>query len=126
MTKVLLLSLVLLASAGCACAETPSRQFLDHPPVVRSAPGHKSALDGFQFDGVLADAALKASGWTRRHWLDLYPVNAKEYWRAWDCKDRKCDAPYYKNIRAKAALIPRTDKDPAPATDTEPASAARH
>jgi hypothetical protein len=120
MTKVLLLSLGVLCAAGSAFAATPSRHFLNYPPVVRSAPGQKSGLDGFQFDGVLADAALKASGWTRRHWIELYPVDAKEYWRAWDCKDRKCDAPYYRNIRAKAALIPRTEKDPAPAPDTAP------
>ena len=77
----------------------------------------KSALDGLQFDGVMSDAILKDAGQTRRQWLEATPVQAKEYWRAWDCKGKPCDSKWQANIRAKAALITRTDKDP-PMSDT--------
>ncbi len=79
---------------------------------VTAAP--KSALDGFQFDGVAADAVLKDAHQTRRQWMEATPVQAKEYWRAWDCKGKPCDSKWQANIRAKAALIPRTEKDPPP------------
>ncbi len=72
----------------------------------------KSALDHLQFDGVVDDDALKGGGQTRRQWLDQNPAPAKEYWRAWDCKGKPCDSKWQANIRAKAALIQRTDKDP--------------
>ena len=78
------------------------------------AHAQKSALDGFQFDIVLSDAVLKDNHTTRRQWLDSTPVPAREYWQAWDCKGKPCDSKWFANIRAKAALIPRTDKDPPP------------
>ena len=82
-----------------------------------ASAGPKSALDHFQFDGVMADDALKDSGWTRRHWIEQYPVQAKEYWRAWDCKGKPCDSTWQAQIRAKAKLIARTPKDPSPASN---------
>ena len=85
--------------------------------VAQSVP--KSALDGLQLDGVDSDAALKVAGWTRRRWLDTtMRSQVKEYWRAWDCKGKPCDSKWQANIRAKAALVARTDKDPKPLADT--------
>jgi len=87
------------------------------PCAAQSVP--KSALDGLQLDGVDSDAALKTAGWTRQRWLETSPASqVKEYWRAWDCKGKPCDSKWQANIRAKAALIPRTDKDPKPSADT--------
>lgn len=82
---------------------------------IAPASAQKSALDGYQFDGVSSDAELKVEGQTRRHWLDNHPVQAKEYWAAWDCKGKPCDTKWYANIRAKAALVKRTHRDPKPA-----------
>ncbi len=89
--------------------------------VAQPAPviAQKSALDGHQFDGVTSDAALRTAGRTRRDWLDKHPVEAREYWAAWDCKGKPCDSSWYANIRAKAALIKRTDEDPRPRSQTD-------
>ncbi len=86
--------------------------FLGMPAISHATP--KSALDGLQFDGVASDAVLKTANRTRRQWLDSLPVQAREYWRAWDCKGKPCDSKWQADIRAKAALISRTDKDPPP------------
>ncbi len=83
---------------------------------AQSAP--RSALDGFQFDGVLSDAILKDQHLTRRAWLNENPLGARQYWSAWDCKGKPCDSKWQANIRDKAALIQRTDKDPKPAADS--------
>ncbi len=91
---------------------------ISNPGTARILP--RSALDGFQFDGVLSDAALKTAGWTRWHWLEVYHMNAPEYWRAWDCKDKPCDSKWQANIRAKAVLIPRIYKDPPPSDTSLP------
>ena len=91
-----------------------------------SAPaiaGPKSALDGIQFDGVSTDRELKVEGHTRRQWLEQHPIEAKDYWKAWDCKGKPCDSKWNANIRAGAALIKRTDKDPKLQAD---ASATSH
>lgn len=77
----------------------------------------KSALDGYQFDGVSSDGELKIEGHTRREWLGQHPVEARDYWKAWDCKGKPCDSKWNAKIRAKAALIERTDKDPKPRAD---------
>lgn len=106
--KPYLLALLLAASA----ASTPG-----------PAQAQKSALDGHQFDGVISDKALKTAGRTRREWLDRQPAEAREYWAAWDCKDKPCDSKWYANIRAKAALIRRSSKDPKPAATVPPANA---
>ncbi len=74
--------------------------------------GPKSRLDNMQFDGVSSDGELKTEGHTRRQWLQQNPVQAKEYWKAWDCKGKPCDSQWNANIRKKAAQITRTDKDP--------------
>lgn len=92
-------------------------------PFAHAAGKPKSALDGYQFDGVSADAELKVEGHTRRGWLRDHPVQAKEYWAAWDCKDEACDSKWYANIRKKAALIKRTPDDPK--VQQAPASASR-
>jgi hypothetical protein len=86
-------------------------------PFAHATP-HKDALDNVQFDGVMSDGVLKDSHEARRTWLDQNPVPAKEYWKAWDCKGQPCDSKWQQNIRAKAALIPRTDKDPKPTSAT--------
>ncbi|MFP1132626.1 hypothetical protein [Asticcacaulis sp. W401b] len=67
----------------------------------------KSSLDNFEFDGITTDRSLKRSGTTRERWLQLYPVMAKVYWDAWDCKGKSCDSSKKARIREKAALIPR-------------------
>jgi len=79
-----------------------------------AAYAQKPALDHVQFDGVSSDGELQVEHHTRRHWLDHHPVQAKDYWDAWDCKGKPCDSPWKANIRKKAALIKRTDKDPPP------------
>jgi len=98
--KRLILVLAILAAAAAT------------PWAAESAP--KSALDGLQFDGVMSDAVLTDAHQTRRQWLETTPAQAREYWRAWDCKGKPCDSKWQASIRAKAALIPRTDKDPPP------------
>jgi hypothetical protein len=80
-------------------------------PSAHATP-HKDALDGFQFDGVTSDALLKGAHQTRRDWLDQNPKASWAYWKAWECKGQPCDSKWQQNIRAKAALVPRTDKDP--------------
>lgn len=95
------LTALLLAGALLACA-------------TQVAHAQKSALDHVQFDGVSSDGELKVEHHTRRHWLDHHPVQAKDYWDAWDCKGKPCDSTWKGNIRKKAALIKRTDKDPLP------------
>ena len=95
LTPLLLAALLLTAQAQVAFAQ-------------------KSALDHMQFDGVSSDGELKTERLTRRQWLEQYPVQAKDYWDAWDCKGKACDSTWKANIRKKAALIKRTDKDPAP------------
>lgn len=85
---------------------------------VGPAEAQKSALDHFQFDGVSSDAELKDQGHTRREWIESHPVQAEEYWRAWDCKDRPCDSKWNANIRAKAAKIERSRLDRARATNS--------
>lgn len=87
-----------------------------------SARQSKDALDAVQFDGVMADGVLKDSHETRRTWLDQNPVPAKEYWKAWDCKGQPCDSKWQANIRAKAALVPRSEKDPKPVSGTSSSS----
>jgi hypothetical protein len=62
---------------------------------------------------------------TRRQWLDLWPVNGREYWAAWDCKGKLCDTPDRAHIRATAKLIPRTDADPKPLPADAPAPKGR-
>jgi len=94
---------------GIICA---SALFASFGQAQAQAHAPKSALDHIQFDGVMDDGTLKDSNETRRQWLDENPVPAKEYWRAWDCKGKPCDSKWQANIRAKAALIQRTDKDP--------------
>ena len=81
------------------------------------AAAQKSALEHVQFDGVSTDAELRVEKHTRRQWLDTHPLQAKEDWAAWDCKDKPCDTKWYANIRGKAALIKRTDRGPPPAAD---------
>jgi hypothetical protein len=83
-------------------------------PVI----AQKSALDGHQFDGVSSDAELKVEGHTGRYWLSRHPVEARDYWAAWDCKGKPCDSKWYANIRTKARLVQRTDTDPRPLNGT--------
>ncbi len=99
MKRLVLAALVLAAIASTPC-------------LAQSMP--KSVLDGMQFDGVSSDAELKIEHHNRRQWLDAHPVQAKEYWKAWDCKGRPCDSKWQATIRAEAALIPRSAKDPKP------------
>ncbi len=87
------------------------------PALASAAP--KSALDHVQFDGVSTDAELKIEHHTRRQWLDSHPVQAKDYWRAWDCKGKPCDSKWNANIRAGAAKITRTQKDPSAPSDND-------
>jgi hypothetical protein len=85
----------------------------------QTASARKSALDHIQFDGVSSDGELKTEHQTRRQWLETFPVQAKTYWDAWDCKNEICDSSWKANIRKKAALIKRTDED-APARVQQP------
>lgn len=86
--------------------------------VLLAQSGHaepgKGALgpDPDRFAVVTPDRRL--GDMTRRKWLTLWPVNGREYWAAWDCKDKPCDTPQRAHIRETAKLIPRTDKDPKP------------
>jgi hypothetical protein len=89
-------------------------------PAAAQAP--KSDLDNFQFDGVSSDAELKDQHHSRRDWLSAHPVQAKDYWKAWDCKGQGCDSTWNANIRAKAALIDRTPQDPKPASGSASSS----
>ncbi len=81
-------------------------------------PSSKGALDNTAdlFAVVTPDRLLGKT--TRRQWLDLWPVNAKVYWAAWDCKGQPCDNRERAHIRATAKLISRTPRDPKPMENT--------
>ncbi len=103
MTKAALLIAAMMISVPClATAEVKSRGALDNTKDL--------------FADVTPDSLLGKT--TRRKWLDLYPVNAKIYWAAWDCRGKPCDTPKRAHIRATAKLVPRTDRDPKPMENT--------
>ncbi len=87
-----------------------------------AAQAQKSALDHVQFDGISSDGELKTEHLTRRQWLQQYPVQAKDYWDAWDCKGKPCDSAWKANIRKKAILTKRSEEDPPAPTTARPAS----
>lgn len=83
--------------------------------TVGYAKGNRQgALENTQdlFASVTPDRLLGKT--TRRQWLDLYPVNARLYWAAWDCRGRPCDSRERAHIREIAKLVARTSKDPKP------------
>jgi hypothetical protein len=102
MKKAFLIALAISAVAGIAHAGTGKGSVLDHDPDL--------------WGPVTPDRLLGKT--TRQKWLKLYPVEAKIYWAAWDCKEKGCDTPQRKHIRDIAKLVPRSASDPAPLADT--------
>jgi len=89
------------------------------PASTAGSETRKSVLDNNPdlFTLVTPDHLLGNT--PRRKWLDLYPVNAKEYWAAWDCKGKRCDTKARARIRATCKLVPRTARDPKPIDEAD-------
>lgn len=48
---------------------------------------------------------------TRDQNLAMAQIYGKIYWEAWNCRDKPCDDAEKAKIRAKAKLVPRTQKN---------------
>lgn len=92
------LTLCACVASAPAFAKPPKTSVLDNDPDL--------------FALVTPDRLL--GDMSRRKWLTLWPKLGREYWAAWDCKDKGCDTPKRAHIRATAKLIPRNDNDPKP------------
>ena len=82
--------------------------------TCHAGPAPKSVLDNDPdlFAVVKPDRLLGDQ--TRRQWLTMWPVNGREYWAAWDCKDKPCDTKQRAHERATSKLIERLPTDPKP------------
>jgi len=98
MKRLMIAAIVLAACSSSAPALAGSKSVLDNDPDM--------------FAVVTPDRLLGKT--TRRQWLTLWPVPGKEYWAAWDCKDKACDSAQRAHERATAKLIPRIATDPKP------------
>ncbi len=106
-----------MRTSAILCALALAASSVVFAPAYAGA-SHKGALNDTTdlFASVTPDRLLGST--TRRQWLDLYPVDAKVYWAAWDCKGQPCDTRERAHIRATAKLVSRTERDPKPMENT--------